>query len=57
MSFKIQKVESSKAENAFIASIMTIIAVAFPMMLTRSSQMNQPPNHQEQDEEQTVYAI
>lgn len=39
----IEEVEPANAEDAFIAAICSIIAVAFPVMKTSSRQMRQPP--------------
>lgn len=55
--FNIKEIEPSNAENAFVSTIRSIIAIAFPMMHARRRQMREPPEQQKENQQQTIHAI
>src|SRR3984893_13702323 len=53
----IEEIESSNAEDAFVATIRSICAIAFPVMDARPRQMREPPQKQKEDQQQTIHTI
>lgn len=55
--FNIEEVEPTQTENAFIATINSIIPISFAVMHARGSQMCKPPQEQKEHQQQTIHAI
>jgi hypothetical protein len=55
--FNIEEIEPPNAEDAFVATISSIIAISFPVMDARRRQMREPPQKQKKDQQQTIHTI
>lgn len=55
-SLNIQEIEPAYPKDAFVATIMPVVAISFPVMDAGSSHMSQPPEQEKKHQQEPVHS-